>query len=870
MTATLYNQGTLQNGPTSVASDTSDHYWTQAGPTPTLSEMRTPTPTEQEAHAQQTAMDEEDKDFEEGLSESTRDSVFHGKPSTHASRGNDFPNARKRSLASILTPNAGMSPTTEGRIRNRNKRHRASLPNENDVYPALGSVEGNPWALSSDDEGAGGQGNAIIDGPDATSTPVLRPISSSAALPHVPDENFFLDDVNASGNPPTPYCMQNSSFLARLRRSAEEAKRQNREIGRTIGAADRSLPMKGGSSSLPRTSPIPFSSPLPPSSPIPSSSPIHFPLDSPTGRRTLGPNEGAEDLMVTSKMRLTSILSDPEGPLTSRASVSMQAHRARSGRTAAGTSRQEAAAYASHPARVENRTHPSSTRDTGARRSRTVRPPPGDEHGHATTEEMSTTFVPLPNTRAARHLQQQILERAAELAADRAAGRPREPGEDGRFGDRRQSELTPGPILHSVPHSAMDTAPVSPRSAVTMESFSPPPPTQRREQSLSYLDLDEESGQGDEHSQDPYSSPQEANTTGPLAIPTILTAAAPDIDRPMPADPWRTYRVHRDDPEAIIRGISRRWAQAIWGDPPRTSVLLEVFNFTYTDSIHANRLMVETLRRAIYVIAGARDVSLVPPDVDPTTSWRQRDAPRVWAVRGLTPAQEEILLSRFPWSLRAISFFVYKRTVTPDTWLFALEGFFDEDTHAIASAVRDVLEEPEQWAKLAVLTRDRPDLRHLSENERVTAILDSIEVRTWRLSNLNVVANVFIKPPTRDIPKWREWAAGLRMRTYGNFTNGTGVVRRVSNCLGCNSVEHPAHRCPFHDLPGWNGPRAGSGLYSTLLPPQPQPPLQPNGAQNMPQVPGSARMRQDSRRGQGSRGAAPRTPARWRQGQQRR
>ncbi|RDX52287.1 hypothetical protein OH76DRAFT_1416824 [Lentinus brumalis] len=192
-------------------------------------------------------------------------------------------------------------------------------------------------------------------------------------------------------------------------------------------------------------------------------------------------------------------------------------------------------------------------------------------------------------------------------------------------------------------------------------------------------------------------------------------------------------------------------------------------------------------------------------------------------------------------------------------------------------SVRDVLEEPEQWARLVALTRDHPDLRHLSDNERVNTILASIEVRTWRLSNQNVVANVFIQPPTRDIPKWREWAAGLRARTYGNFTNGTGVVRRVSNCLGCNSVEHPAHRCPFQELPGWNGPRAGSGSYSTLLPPPPPPPHQqqqqqpqPHGAQGTSNVNAHPRARQDARRGHAHRGMAPRTPARWRQGQQRR
>ncbi|RDX52288.1 hypothetical protein OH76DRAFT_1480874 [Lentinus brumalis] len=680
-------QNTLPGAPSSTLSDTSDHYWQNAGPTPTPSVMRTPPPPDQYVQPPSEA-DEHDKDFERGLTEATSDGVFYGKLSTLASLGNDFPNARKRSFASILTPNAGMSPTTEHRIRTRNKRHRASLPNEYEVYPTIGSGDKNPWALSSDDEGAEGQGKTILGEPDATSTPVLRPVASSASLPHVPDDDFFLDHVNASGNPPTPYRMQNSSFLARLRRSAGEAKSQNRDLGRPATAADRSLSEKGGSSSLPRTSPLPFSSPLPPSSPILQSSPISSPSNTPTRTRERSTNHDTEDLMARSKMRLTSILSDPEGPATPRtsASASLQAQRARGGRISARTTHPDATIQGPAHAWEEREYHPPAARSTETAPSKTARPPAREGRARSPTERPSTTFLPLPNTRAALHLQQ-MSERAKELANTCPTSYLGTVGDEGSRRGRWPQRPDSGPSTrgHSRDHSAMDVAPMTPRSVATMEDQPMPPLTQRRAQSLSYFDFEEdEAVERGEHDPEPDQSPEGANVTAQLAIPTILTAAAPDIDRPMPANPWLTHRVYRDDPEAIIRGISRRWAQAIWGDPPRTSVLLETFNFPYTDSIQANRLMVETLRKAIYVIAGATNVSIVPPDVDPATSWRQRDAPRVWAVRGLTPEQEETLLSQFPWSLRAISFFAYKRAVTPDSWLFALDGFFDEDTQAIA------------------------------------------------------------------------------------------------------------------------------------------------------------------------------------------
>ncbi len=852
----------------------SAEYWKDAGPTPTLSAMRTPRhspppppPPPQTLSAEERAVRRQQaRQFRKELSRACKESVLSGKPHPGILTGDDLPNVRKRSRVSLQTSTPSTPPSTETRIRMRNKRLRATLPDENELYPATSRVEKNPWALSSDDEGnADWLGGEVMD-PAATSTPVIRPAAATNLASVPSDDDVFLDNANTSGQPPTPHCMQNSSFVARLRRSADDAKTQNRAStrsnadGRFPSAADRSPSYLGGSS------------PLPASSPPPSSSPIR--------RRTPITENDVQDLLTSNKMRLTSILSDPEGPDGSHGHASSLLHHALGGQTSVRTRDSMLADRDPLPSQQEQRRRVAGsghTRDSG--RPRDLRRPNWEERLRAASPGENSDFLPLPNTRAALHVQEQITARAAELARTRATSRPWTVGAE----ERRDAGRTrrPEEAQNTRSHSAMDLGTATPRSAATMadQSRYTPAPSWR-ELSMPTRDMEEAASQFAPSQCDPDPEgvlpldEDEADATLPLAIPTILTAAAPEVDHPMPADLRVSHTVHRDDPEAIIRGISRRWAGAIWGDPPRTTVLLEAFNFAYTSSIQANRLMVETLQQAVYVIAGATAVSIVPPEVEVASTWRARDAPRVWAVRGLTPQQEEALLSRFPWSFRAISFFPYKRAVAPDTWLFALEGFFDENHDAIRLAVRAVLEEPEQWMQLVSLTRDHPDLRQLSDSDRANTILDSIVIKTWRLSNLNVVANVYVEPPTRDIPKWREWAGPLRTRTYGNFINGTGVVRRVSNCLGCNSVDHPAHRCPFHDLVGWNGPRAGTGTYTSLLPPPPPPQLQQQQHQNTPYPTGSQRTQRNSgqprgrapqRGNQAGRGAGPRTPGHWRQ-----
>ncbi|RDX41983.1 hypothetical protein OH76DRAFT_1422786 [Lentinus brumalis] len=732
------------------------------------------------------------------------------------------------------------SPTLQTRSRERTKRVRTSLPNEPGLRGHDASVHKNPWALSSDGEGGDEHGIAStsLKGPLATSTPRIRPRTQSSLVPVQSDDDFFLDNINASGKPPTPHCQQNSSFLDRLRRSAREGTSREKSIlahndSDRHSHAHPSHPAMGGSSPLPPSSPIPF--------------------DSPTPSIRSKANHETHELYIRNRNRLRSLLDEQESSRGPKDRKHEEAREARGhGREAHLPAEEEA--RSGRTGRTDHRS--LLDRPQGA-------PPAAVTRGRATSQ-----YVPLPNTRAALYLQEQIEQRAAEavrptMTARRMTQTPNEFEQRQETASQVSSRSAMDVSDDRRAHPAHTLAPL--RSALKLqESVRSDMDVSNTVPQATFEDELEEGREGPEtptrskktwldtvlgDSRDASPAGRPARSPGPvpphhddanvapIVVPTALTATAPEIDRPMIVDPRLAARVHRDDPEALIRGTSRWWMSVLWNDPPNTSVLVEVFNFQYTESIQTNRIMAEALRRITYLIAGERNVSIVPPDLEDANTRRVRDAPRVWAIRGLTPAGEEALLSRFPWSFRAISFFAYKRTVGPDTWIMSLDGFFDENTHAIAAAVREVLEEDEQWDLLVALTRDHPELRDLPSKQRVHAILDSITVRTWRLSNMNVVASIHIRPPTHDIPKWRVWATGLRSRTYGNFVNGTGIVRRVSNCLGCNSVDHPAHLCPFHDLPGWQGPKAGAGTYSLLIPPIPTangpPPARSSGYEAM-------------------------------------
>ncbi len=360
-------------------------------------------------------------------------------------------------------------------------------------------------------------------------------------------------------------------------------------------------------------------------------------------------------------------------------------------------------------------------------------------------------------------------------------------------------------------------------------------------------------------------------------LPTLLQAGRmreDDAPTEPPADGFPT--VHRDDPETLIRGMANDWVRELWQDRPGTSILVDVFNYRYSEDDAHNRRVAETLRTALEYITDETDFDVVPPEPEEGHRLRARELPTTWAVRGLTQRGVARALEHSTWSFPAISFAVTPRSAVIPTWLFMLEGFLSDSPRNIRSALMRVLDEPEMRDWMGRLVAANPDFAGWDTDDAVVAVLRSLRTETLQLTNGNYVTNVYMRSPTRDPREWRQWVAALRERRYRSFANGTGRVRYIAACAGCGGVNHPMHLCPFPRIRGWNGPAPGEGVFGERrrdnLPSLPssrargggstRPNVRRNGRRDENDAPSSSRGYRsdshDSSRGGGGRDARPR------------
>ncbi|TFK79427.1 hypothetical protein K466DRAFT_570239 [Polyporus arcularius HHB13444] len=285
---------------------------------------------------------------------------------------------------------------------------------------------------------------------------------------------------------------------------------------------------------------------------------------------------------------------------------------------------------------------------------------------------------------------------------------------------------------------------------------------------------------------------------------------------PIPAGGFPT--IHRDDPEARLRGVATEWIREIWSDPPRSVVLVDIYNYRYTEEDAFNRRVEERVRRAMEFIAGESGFDVVPPEPEEGIQVRARDLPTIWAVRGLSPEGVSRALARRTWSFPFLTFHTAPRSTAMTHWVMQLEGFLTGDERNIRTAILRVLAEDEMQLWIQRMVYANPDFAGISVERAVASVIASLRLETLQLGNGNYVTNVFIQPPTRDLREWRRWVAALRVRRYRSFANGTGRVRPIVECGGCRSVSHPAHLCPFPRTRGWNGPEQGHGVFGERAP----------------------------------------------------
>ncbi|TFK92581.1 hypothetical protein K466DRAFT_595147 [Polyporus arcularius HHB13444] len=414
-----------------------------------------------------------------------------------------------------------------------------------------------------------------------------------------------------------------------------------------------------------------------------------------------------------------------------------------------------------------------------------------NQHEHSLRPRERSEFLPLPNTRAAEYI---------------ANARPERSMQTPPLTQRRPPPRTRSPSRHT-PRAT--TAPSQPTHATSGDLQMDDDWTRNvEEREAEEASDDEDEDVGADFEADGWREEGEI-------IPSALHADAA-TEEDWPTDPPRGGfpRIYRDDPESTTRGMATDWIREVWADPPNSVVLVDVYNYRYSEDDEYNRRVADQLRTAFERITGEHDFDVVPPEPADGMSRRTRDRPTIWAIRGLTARSVARAVARGTWSSRAISFMAFPRALTIPSWLFMLEGFLTDNADKIRVAILRVLREEGIAAWIADMASRNPDFEGLSAEEAVNEVLDSLYIDTFQLSNGNHVANIHIpRSPTRSMREWRRWVAMLRARRYPSFAIGTGRVRYIAPCSGCRSVNHLTHLCPFPRIRGWNGPAPGEGVF---------------------------------------------------------
>ncbi len=425
--------------------------------------------------------------------------------------------------------------------------------------------------------------------------------------------------------------------------------------------------------------------------------------------------------------------------------------------------------------------------------ARSERYAPYSERGRARSE-----FVPLPNTRAADYLSTRRVNGMPQRSpVSRVHGLQRSPSP---MDEARENDIHDAPYCFNGPR-------------YTGREAAEPLPHPRVSRGPESMPHDENEDVWEREPADDWEQERQPREDGEV-LPTALWGhdmQDSTILTPIPREGYPT--IHRDDPETALRGMALDWMREVWSDPPNSDVLVQVFNYRYTEDDVLNRRVAGALRWAFETMTGETGFDVVPPEPEEGERRRTRDLPSIWAIRGLSERATTLAVERGTWSFRAISFIATPRSTPAQTWLFALDGFLEANAQKIRLAVLRVLQEEQMQHWMRAMISANPTYAGIPEADAMNELLDSLRVDILQLGNGGYVANIHMLPPTRNLREWRAWVAELRLRQYRTFAIGTGRVRYVAPCPGCTSVTHPAHQCPFPRIRGWQGPQTGEGVF---------------------------------------------------------
>ncbi|TFK80200.1 hypothetical protein K466DRAFT_605538 [Polyporus arcularius HHB13444] len=325
-----------------------------------------------------------------------------------------------------------------------------------------------------------------------------------------------------------------------------------------------------------------------------------------------------------------------------------------------------------------------------------------------------SAFAPIPNTRAAQYMAEHAPQSQQTLSPS-----------------RQRRSLLP----HSANHNYTSPRPTPTRErtrgdTIYGENF-PPSPNEERwdatrdENAMQYENSEQHEGGDLRDFEYDQAGDNWCSEEGDL-LPTVLRSNDHGMRFEPTDEPEGGFPViHRDDPEAGLRGMATDWIREMWTDPPNSVVLVDVFNYRYSEDDAYNRRVEENLRRAFEFISDESGFDVVPPEPEDGARTRARNLPTLWAIRGLTPDGVARALERRTWSFPSISFHTSPRSTPIPRWIMMLEGFLNDNERNIRAAILRVLEEPDMRRWLERMVSSNPDFTGWQVDRAVCAVMQT-------------------------------------------------------------------------------------------------------------------------------------------------
>ncbi|KAI0349294.1 hypothetical protein OH77DRAFT_1432205 [Trametes cingulata] len=332
--------------------------------------------------------------------------------------------------------------------------------------------------------------------------------------------------------------------------------------------------------------------------------------------------------------------------------------------------------------------------------------------------------------------------------------------------------------------------------------------------------------EGPPHSTPRASGPSTTRLLWEIAEPSTAPAdAQPEQDViglglsvPPMGEAGRFPAVHTRSPNDRVRGIPQEALDEFSKLPRATKMVLEVYGKAQVDRAEATKITRE-IEKIIRAATGLDVFALTPPP-RPSPGTPPSETPTAWLLTGITPAASDILARRHGWATPDVAFFAYHHPEPIPTYLFALEGFNQNNANTAAAIVREEFRREPTFTTIRNLVAANAALNG-DVKGAMDRILMSVRVvlrREGPSEDDPSLGHVYMDPPTLSADLWTAWRDGLLTKKFSRTLYSLDYCKESIRCDRCHAADHRTTQCEYMHLGDWHG---------TFTPAQPSPPTPP-------------------------------------------